>query len=379
MTTRIMDQNFLDLDLLANATVSSAQASFPVTNIYNAQRRSKVWRSTGYWNITSSNNTFVFRETTLTDLTATVAIAEYSSDTTFFAAIKAALEATGSSTYTVARDTSTNKIKITSNGSGGGGIFELIWTDVSSSGFAGISGYDTSVDVSGALSYTSDELKIHTEEWVKWDFGISTLPKAFIMIGARNKPISISPSSTIKLQANETDVWSSPSYETTLAYDENVMSVFSTTGLHTEALRFWRLHIVDADNPLGYVEVGGLYLGDIFETARGQVQFPLNSQLIDRSTTVFSEGGQTFSDVREKSESFNLQWFGLTIADRNEFDIIFDQFGTSIPFFIDLDPNAVFSTEANQFLRYIKFEAPISWSLTRPGIFTASMAIREEL
>lgn len=382
MSIKILNENFLDLTLLANATVSSEQSSFPATNLYNAQRRSKVWRSAGYFSVTSSNNTFVFRETALTDLTATVTVADYNSDTTFFAAIKSALETTGASTYTVERDTTTDKIKITSNGSGGGGIFELIWTDVSSSGFAGITGFDTSTDDTGALNYTADELKLHTEEWVKWDFGISTNPQAFIMIGARNAPLKVSSTATIKLQANETDVWTSPSYEQTLTYDESVISLFKAaadTGLHTQALRFWRLQIIDQDNPEGHVEVGGLFLGDEFTAARGAVQFPLSSSWVDRSATVFSEGGQTFSDIREKTESFRLNWFGLNIADRESFDEIFDDVGTSRPFFISLDPNAVYSTSVALFIRYVKFESAPTWRLESPGNFSSTFTLREEL
>lgn len=380
---QILDENFLNLDLLANATASSEQSAFPDENIYNAQRRSKVWRSNGYWEVTTSNNTLVFRETALTDLTATLTAATYSSDTTFFAAIKAAMEAVGGSTYTVERDSTTEKIKMTSDGAGGGGILELMWTDASSAGMADALGFDTSVDDTGALTYTADELRLHTEEWVKWDFGISTNPDAFVLIGARNKPIKISPSATIKLQANETDVWTSPSYEQTITYDENVMSLFKTNasdeGLNTQALRFWRLSIIDRDNPFGFVEVGGLFLGDYYTTTRGGVQFPLAASWVDRSNTVFSVGGQTFSDLREKTESFTLQWAGLTVAEREQFDTIFDTFGTSNPFFISMDPDAVYSSQANKFIRYVKFQNAPTWRLDSPKNFSATFLLREEL
>lgn len=382
MTVRILDENFLDLDLFANNTVSSEQTAFPDENLYVAQRRSKVWRSNGYWDVTSSNNTIVFRETIAVDLTATIAVDTYNSDTLFFAAVKTAFEATGASTYTISRDSVTNKIKILSGGGGGGGLLQLVWTDGASAGFAGIAGFDTSTDDEDLLEYTAGELRIHTDEWVQWDFGISTNPDAFVLIGPRNQPIKISTGATIKLQANETDVWTSPSFDQTITYNENVMSLFKTNltddGLHTEALRFWRVQIIDNDNPLGFVEVGNLFLGDFFTASRGRVQFPLNSAWVDRSPTIFSEGGQTFSDVREKTEIFNLQWLGLTIADREEFDGIFDTFGTSVPLFVSLDPDNVFSTDISM-LRFVKFERAPTWRLNSPRNFSMTMALREEL
>lgn len=380
MTVRILDDNFLDLDLLANATVSSEQTAFPDENLYNQQRRSKVYRSNGYWEITSSNNTLVFRETNAINLTATITASNYSSDSALFAAIKSALEAVGASTYTISRDSTTNKIKFESDGAGGGGIFELVWT--SSTALAAVLGFDETTDDTGALSYTADLLRIHTSEWILWDFGISTNPSAFVLIGARNQPIKITPNVTIKLQANETDVWTSPSYEQTITYDENVMFLFkgdTDDGLHTEALRFWRLEIIDNDNPEGFVEIGSAFLGDFYSPTRGRVQFPLTAAFVDRSATVFSEGGQTFSDIREKTERFNLSWFGITSTEREDIDLIFDEFGTSVPFFISLDPQASFSSASNKFLRYVKFAEAPQWSLLSPGNFAMNMQLREEL
>jgi len=88
--SRILTTNYVDPDVVAESFVSSEQASFPASNIYNRQRRSKVWRSNGYWEITSANNVIIFRESIGVDLTATIAVAEYSSTTSFLTAIKTA-------------------------------------------------------------------------------------------------------------------------------------------------------------------------------------------------------------------------------------------------------------------------------------------------
>jgi len=375
----LMKDNYLDPSVISNVYESSEQAAFPADNLYNAQRRSKVWRSAGAWEIDSTNSYILFRETTGVDLDCTLTEGEYASSTALFAHIKSKMESAvgAGSTYTIEHDTTTNKVRFTSNGAGGGGIFEMYWT--TSTGLASTLGFLTTEDDTGVLTYLADELKLSTGEWLKWDMGISTNPQAFVMIAKRNSPIPITVTATIKLQGNETDSWGSPSYEQALTYNSQAMYRFSDTGLHTEALRYWKLLIEDLDNPEGHVELGSVFLGNYFESTRGAVQFPFNGKYIDRSVTAFSEGGQTFSDEREKSESFSINWFGLTIAEKEDIEDFWTRFGTARPFFVAFDPDTAFSSSVNKYIRYCKFEQEPAYQLESPGNFSSSMALREEL
>lgn len=375
MGVRIFDDNFSDL---ATITSSSEQAAFPLTNAFNAQRRSRVWRSNGYWNVTSSNNTIIFRENTGVDLTATVAVGAYTSTSTFYAAIKSAFEAAGARTYTVSQDSTTLRTEIANDG--GSTVFEIYWSNVSTT-MGELLGYDTDTDDTGSYTYTADALVIHTSEWVTWDFGLSSNPKAFALIGSRNESLQISPSATLTLSGNETNVWTSPTAQINLTYDDKVIYSVNENGLwgSSGSLRFARLEITDKDNANGYVQVGSLYLGDYFDATRGAVQFPFASQYVDRSITTFSEGGQSFSDIREKTEVFTIQWFGLTTSERESIDSIWNDFGTSLPFFIQFDPNANFYSTVNKSIRYVKFQAEPRVELVSPGVFSCSMVLREEL
>jgi hypothetical protein len=376
---RFLNQNFVDVDVVSNSYVSSEQTAFPASNVYNRNRRSKVWRSNGYWNITTGSNTIIFRETIGVDLTATVAVAEYTSTTSLFTAIKAAFDAAGVATYTVSADTTTGKVKILSDLGGGASVFQLMWTNASSFDMAEILGFDITEDQTGAAYYIAGELRISTSEWFLWDMGISSLPRAFVLIGPRNSPLKIVPSAVLKLQGNETNVWTSPSYETTLTYNDSAIVEFNADGLHTEALRYWRLQIEDLSNPLGYVEIGSIFLGEFFEPTRGAPQFPFESEPIDRSSTIFSEGGQTFSDIREKSERFSIEMFGLTVAEKESMIDIFNDFGVAVPFFISFDPDAVFSSLTNDYVRFVKFDDTPKVSLVSPGVYTFKATFREEL
>lgn len=374
---RFLIDNFLDDDVVSNKTYSSQQSAFPASNLYNAQRRSKVWRSNGYFEVVSGENTIVFREQVGVDITATVTAGTYTSATLFIAAIKSALDAAGVATYTVAQS-ATFRFTITSNLGGGATVFQLIWTDAASADMASLLGFSTAANDTGASTYTADFLRITTGEWLKWDMGISTNPTSFALTGPRNSALKISPTAVIKLQGNETDSWASPSYNVTLSYDDEVISKFSSTGLHTEGLRYWRLLLQD-QNPLGYIEIGVVFLGDYYEATRGRVQFPLDSNFIDRSVTFFSEGGQSFSDIRQKTQSFNLSYTGLQLADIERMRLIFDEYQTAVPFFVSMDKDAVYSSNANRMIRYCKFDTAPSYRLESPDNFSMSITLREEL
>lgn len=369
-----MSENYIDPDILANSDVSSENPSYPVENVYNKQRRSKVWRSDGYFNIENGSNTIIFTEGGA-NLTATITAGEYNSTADFMTALDTAFTsapgAVGSYTIT---QSANFKFVITK----GAGTFTIKWTNPSSADMAEILGFDTSVDSSGALSYTADVLKIHTNEWFLWDMGIASNPTDFILIGARNRAIKISPSATMKLQGNETDTWTNPSYEATLDYDDEAIIKFSDDGLHTEALRYWRLLLED-QNPLGYIEIGSLFLGIHYVPTNGSVQFPFQSSFIDRSTTVTAEGGQTFSDIKEKTQSYSLKWLNLSKDEIEDLTDIFNTYGTSVPFFISFDNNAVFSSSVNRRVKFVKFASEPTYELSSPDFFTMTMNLREEL
>jgi len=286
-----MFDNFADSDVAANITATSSDTSFPLTNALNKQRRSRVWRSAGFFEVTSSNNTIIFRETVAVDLTATITAGFYSSLTAFSAAVKTALEAVGASTYTVTNDGTTNfKFTIASDGAGGGGVLELRFADASNTS-EGLLGFD-STNLSGSLSYNGDFLKLHTEEAILFDLGIAANPQDFILIGPRNRPLRFSPTATLKLQANPTNNFTSPAFESTLTLKDRAIVSLSTTGLGTTSYRFWRIQFVD-QNPNGFVEVGAFFLGNHYTPTRNP-QFPFVTTHEDRSISVISEGGTDY-------------------------------------------------------------------------------------
>jgi hypothetical protein len=376
---RICFFNYVDSDILANSEVSSEQTAFPVENAYNKNRRSKVWRSNGYFNVTSTNNKIIFRESAGVDLTATITVGEYMSQTTMCAAIKAALEVAGDSTYTVTNSSATAwKFTIVSNGSGGTGVFHLMRADVLFTA-ASMLGFGTSSSLTdSSLTRTSDYLTINSEEWIEWDMGLETNPKVFILIGPRNSPLKLTPSGTFKLQGNESNNWESPSFETTLEYNDKALFYEDEDGIGDQAYRYWRVLFSD-QNANGYIEVGAFFLGNYFAPQRGRPQFPFEIQPVDRTQTIYSEGGQTYSDVGQPSAQYSIEFLALEKEDVEELEDQFVEYQTGRPFFVVMDNDGVFSSSPQRRIIFGKFAEPPRISLLRPNIFSAQLAFREEL
>lgn len=385
---RFLTDTFIDLDTnLVAYTYSSEDADFLAENVLNRQRRSKVWRTAGYFMIVSGENTIVFSEDGgTTPLTATITADEYTSNAAFRAAVKAALEAASvnSVTYTVTHNAS-NQFVIASNGNGGATL-DIIWTDANSADMADILGYSTASDDSGALTYTADAARIHTSEWITFDLGIASNPTDFIFVGGnRNSANAISPNATIKLYGNPTDNFTgTPAISYTLTYNDEVIYTSSDAGLDPSAVgaRFWRFEVIDRDNPNGYLEFGSIFLGNhafTDTTTRGCAQFPFAFSPVDRSTVIYSEGGQNFSDKKPQAEEFNLTFSALTKTEAETLVDLFRVYGKVTPFFLSLDQNQVFSTSINRWIRYVQFSGEPKLSLTDPNFFQMQTTFLEVL
>lgn len=375
----VLNNNYVSADLLVSYDKSSeVPVLAPSTNVFDKTRRTKYWRSRGYWLIDSTNKSIVFRESVGVNLTANIVEAAYSSTSTFLTAIKTALDAAGDSTYTVTQDTTTNKIKIASNGAGGGGIFQLMWTNVGSTA-ASTLGFSTSVDDTGGFTYTADLLRIHTSEWLKWDLGVDSNPKAFALIGLRNEGIQLSESAVVRLQGNSTDVWTNPEYNQLLSWNEESICIFGENGLHTTGLRYWRLYIEDKDNTDNFIQISGVYLGDMIVTTQGGAQFPLSNSHIDLSTVSYSEEGISFSDIRQQTEEISFEWFGLSTEEKEQLEDFILATGRSYPFYIALDPNGVFSSSPGLSTKLVRFSEDPRFRLISPNNFGADWTMREEV
>lgn len=377
-TVKLLHDNFADSDTYSSFSYSSQKTAAPASNVLNFVRRSKPWRSDGYWVVTAANKGIVLQEVAAANQTVNIAEGTYTTDAAFLTAVKAALDgAAGSATYTVTRDTTTGKIKITSDG-GGGAIFRLMCTNAAFTS-ASLLGFSTASDLTGALTYTADTLKIHSYEFLMFDFGTSVNPKAFGLWGERNAAIKLSDTAVIKLQANSTTDFTTPDFSVTLDYHQRSICHAADAGIYPTGARYWRVYIEDKSNVNGYIEISKVYLGDTFVPTSGAVQFPLDLAEVDPSDINVSRGGSIVVDELDPRNEFRLDWDFLSVSEADELREFLREFGKRKPFFIMLDPDGVFSQTSGNNNFMVRLADKTNVRLRSPGIFASAWDLREEV
>lgn len=370
-----LHQNFNDLGAFVARSVSSASATFPFSNILDETDRLRTWRTAGHFKISAPNNVLVFQETDGVNLTATVAVGTYTTIASFMSAVAAALQSAGTKTYTVTQDTS-KRMKITTTN---GTFLRLMMTAAASSGLAEIMGFSTSYDRTGSLNYTADAVSCHTVEFIEWDFGMAVNPKAVILAGSSRRPHGISSLGQVRILGSDTAEWENPTFSADIAFDPLILAKIGKDGLHTRGLRYWRVEIADPMNPLGYIELNKVYIGDAYAPAVGAVQFPVQSVSRDRSTTQKSKGGRKFSIRRTPYVEKSLDWDGLTNSERVEIKNLYEIVLQSKPFFLAIDANGVFTSNPQDSIFWMTFRADPDFTFTDPNVWTCKMELEEML
>jgi len=347
-------------------TVTSEHVNFPVENL---KRRdfNKMWHSnhgagSGWGNFLielNVNDDIVFRETAVEAWrTATLAAGEYDADEAC-AQIKLKMDAAGGgSVYTVTYSDDTNKFTIVSDG-GGGGLFQMNNTGDTALPTIGF----TQALYNGALTYTADEIRIHSEERVACDFGGIEDIYGVIIRGH-----NFSPSAIVRVEFSDDD-W--------VGIDETIVFTIQDDILVLEwdapkTYRDCRIWIRDWTNPVFYVAMGTPYMG-------GQFQPETNFQgggSIDRqdpSNVLPSEDGQESSIQLSRFDLWSYAFHVKGLTEKGYFDTLFDAVGKSKAFFYCEDPDLPLSTT-----KYVALNS-FGWSGRRDvGLWNLSMQLREQ-
>lgn len=379
----VLDSNLIDE--AAAFSVSSEQANYPGANALDLNRRRRVWRSAGHWFMQTGSNVLRVRDAAGgADLDATVTPGHYATDALFFAALKSALEAVSDSTFTVTRDATTNRVKITAALGGAATAFQIRAADAACT-LAPLLGYALT-NLSGALFYVADELRLHTSEYLMFDFGFPVSPSAVLAVADRNRPLRVTPGSSVRIRGNLTnDFWTvAPQVDIACEVGDYAIAYADQDGIGGIPCRYWLLEVTDPANAYGYVELGAVVLGTHISLARGSVDFPMQDDDEDLSPQEYSEGGQLVSQKRAQTEYLRLDWNGLSNADFEAVNALFGKVGLHSPFAVLLDGaddlgNLALSTDMLLWAKLVRFRTKPSKRVVSPGNWSVSWELREDL
>ncbi len=365
---RLMCNNCADVST-DRLEYSSQKSGYPVTNCLSNQIRSKVWRPTGHFEITDSNNKIYINDGS--DKTVTLTNGHYATAAALATHVQTQLNASSSS-WTCAYSSTTFKFTIGHTGSA-----TLRFSQTSNDVWDTL-GYIGTSDESGT-SWVSDAQRNHTHEYITFDFGYNQRVKFIALISPKDIVFPFSDSATIKIQASNTENWDDPDIEEDLEFDEKGAFLFLDPDEDT-SYRYWRIYLEDKLNPDGpeIFKIGILYIGDYVSFPERPVAYGFNKGFDDPSIGSESESGVRYFDQKIQASFFrNIQIEHAERDDKDQVEEIFERYGIHTPFFVSIDPEKEYSDSLSETTKYVFFEDKPGQVHTTRDFYTLQFSFRE--
>lgn len=238
-------------------------------------------------------------------------------------------------------------------------------------GFAHVTGSTTST------SFVADEIRIHTDEWCDFDFGINVDLSFLGLVGKSNAMFSPSSSATMTLMLNNLpNAWDTPAKTITLTRtDEGVFQVFDL-----ESYRYARFKVVDATNPKGFLEFSYCYLGDHTTFTKTNIQNGFSKTIVDPSVVSYADSGVPYFRRKTKYKRMdNVTVAFASTSERTEFELFWNECGLTSPFFAVFDPELCVTSSINDLSGLFFFDGDPVFNHNFSQYFDIAFNLRETL
>ena len=181
-------------------------------------------------------------------------------------------------------------------------------------------------------------------EWVKFDLATAQAVQCVILLDH-----TLTASDTlIKLQANATDSWGSPSVDETITFNAGTMALYFSA---PQTYQWWR--VIFTKSAAGETrDIGRIFLGPYIECTRSFRYGDAEIKPVDLSETERSLGGQTFSEIKSAYDEIKGEFYWIDDAQATLLKSLSDTVGTHTPFFLSIDP----TNKGYDLLYYGKFK-----------------------
>lgn len=366
VTPRFCWQNFIQF-IGTLFEVSSEDSAAPYQFAVD-QLRSKAWKSDMGWTIvTGFNDSIDITEGVTGDATATLAAGNYPTGALLATQIATALNAAATdNTWTCTYSTTTFKFTIGHDATQTGGIEWSTGTNAATNVGEDL-GYDISTDDTGASSYPSDTVSYQSRHFITAKLPASATVKFGAVLDS-----NISSSGTATLMGNATDVWTSPSTTQGLTANNTEGSTFHLF-FAEQTYQWWRFEFSDVTNPVGFLEVGLLHIGDYFEPT---IAFSVDHRVTrDELTEILTaDQGAGFQDLKAKAEVWEIVFPAATANDVSSFRTMADNRKIGRPLFLAFDPQ----NDATD-LDYFHFPRPITRDKVPPSHWRVGVQLKQSL
>lgn len=208
-------------------------------------------------------------------------------------------------------------------------------------------------------------------EWVKANLGSARAVKAFVL-----ENMNLRENAVVHIHGNGSDAWGSPSVSHTITVTEEMETEGRIVYLLSseESYQWWLFELTDAGNPDGYISVGRIYIGPVFEP-RYSFRAPWSRVRESGSEIMMSIGGQTSATKRPKYWRYSLPIQIVGSSDIESFMAIDEACGVDTSLWICLDPNDEIVTSI-----YSRFtDHPEYTTVSKGYLWETVLNFREEL
>lgn len=294
--------------------------------------------------------------------------------TTLAAFLQTKLTLDAGTAITVTYSQTTGKFTI----SKASGTLQLLWDSGANTAnsIGSALGFDTSVDYTGAITYSSARIACHTEEFALIDIRTTeAIDTCYILFD----PIignKISSEGAIYIQGNASPNFNSPAVSQLLTFDEDV-GVYSHIWTTDQSYRYWRIKIVDPSNPNIYVELPKVILGKSTTLSRGP-EIGFNYKFTDFSDVQTTAYGNSYVDTYPIRSDMELNFKLLVESDVNTLIDIFNRNGVSTPMLWILDAQEEILSK-NRFAIYGRMASELSFKHIIAEYFETQIKVIEAL
>lgn len=160
------------------------------------------------------------------------------------------------------------------------------------------------------------------------DMGSAVAVQAFAL-----KNHNFSPSAAVRIQANASNSWGSPSVDVSVPLATDLLAYFWGT---PQSYQWWRLSVVDSAPVTTYLEIGRLFVGPYFSPSIN-ISIGYKRHYSDPSDVLYSDGGQIVTNQKTRFQNLDLQFQYLSDVDIASFDAMFLNRGIGKEFFYTRD------------------------------------------
>lgn len=173
-----------------------------------------------------------------------------------------------------------------------------------------------------------------------------------VLLWPKEDGIRLSNTATVRIQANATNVWTTPAVNQLLTIN-NTYEIASHYFTTDQSYRYWRVLIEDVGNAYNYVELGLCWLGKGLAIDNAQNGFKY--ELVDRSKASTTDFGHVYVDVYPLQAVIEFDYKFLTYAQAQILENAFRKNGRRHPVMVCLDQTETIFSK-NHFVVYGNFK-----------------------